>query len=101
MFRLMLGGLGRAPSAFGWGLVGVDLYLSASKEVAIVGPPDSAIARAALASWDPHAVIAFGPTEDIPLLAGKTLVDGKPAVYICERFACRSPVTDPADLAIR
>ena len=39
-------------------------------------PPDSAVARAALARWEPRAVVAFGPAEDVPLLEGKTLVGG-------------------------
>ncbi len=43
-------------------------------------------------------MIAFGPADDIPLLEGKTLVDGKPAVYVCERFTCLAPATDPRDL---
>jgi uncharacterized protein len=40
-------------------------------------------------------VVAVGPSDDVPLLSGKTLVDGNPAVYVCERFACQAPVTDP------
>ena len=43
-------------------------------------------------------VVAVGPSEDVPLLEGKGLVDGRPAVYVCERFACRAPVTLPEDL---
>jgi uncharacterized protein YyaL (SSP411 family) len=97
--QLVAGPMTRAPSAFGWALVGLDVHLSTPRELAIVGPHDSDVARAALADWDPLAVVAFGPSEEVPLLAGKGLVDGKPAVYVCERFACRAPVTDPAGLA--
>jgi hypothetical protein len=99
VLRLVAEGCARVPSAFGWALVALDLHLSPSREVAVVGPPDSPVARAALARWDPRAVVVFGPAETVPLLEGKVLVDGKPAVYVCERFVCRAPVTDPEALA--
>jgi uncharacterized protein YyaL (SSP411 family) len=97
--RLVRDLLPRAPQAFGWALCALDLHLSPRRELAIVGGPDSEVARAALRAFDPNAVVAFGPADDVPLLEGKTLVDGRPAVYVCERFACRAPVTDPAGLA--
>jgi uncharacterized protein YyaL (SSP411 family) len=98
VLRLVHGALPRVPSAFGWALCALDLYLSPPRELAIIGTPQDEIARAALGPFDPNAVVAFGPAEDVPLLAGKSRVDGKPTLYICERFACRAPVTDPVAL---
>jgi len=98
VLRLLGTGLGRGPTEFAWALNALDLYLATPKEIAIVGSPESEVARAALRAFEPNAVVAFGPAEGVPLLEGKEPVDGSPAVYICERFACRRPVTDPAEL---
>ena len=94
VFRLMAPAIPRAPAAFGWALCGLDLHLSPPREVAVIGPPDAPVARRVLGEWDPRAVVAFGPSDDVPLLAGKQLVDGRPAVYVCERFACQAPLVD-------
>jgi uncharacterized protein len=100
VLRLLGPALGRAPTEFSHALNGLDLYLAAPREIAVVGPPESEVARAALEPFDPNAVVAFGPAEGVQLLEGKELVDGKPAVYVCERFACKAPVTDPDELAV-
>jgi uncharacterized protein YyaL (SSP411 family) len=100
VLRLVAPALERAPGAFGWALVALDLHLSPPRELAIVGPPDAPVARAALAPFQPRTVTAVGPADDVPLLAGKTYVGGQPAVYVCERFACRAPVTDPEALTL-
>ena len=99
VFRLVEPALRRAPGAFAWALCGLDLWFSPPREIAVVGPVDSPVARAALAPFEPRTVVAVGPSDDVPLLTGKGLVGGRAAVYVCERFACRRPVTDPADLS--
>ena len=80
-------------------LSALDLHFSTPREIAIVGPVDAPVARAALEPFQPNTVAAVGPSDDVPLLAGKGLVDGKPAVYVCERFACQAPVTEAAALS--
>jgi uncharacterized protein len=94
VFRLIRDALPRAPSAFGHALSALVLYLAPPRELAVIGGPGDEIARAALAGFDPNAVVAFGPADDVPLLAGKDFVDSRPALYVCERFACQAPVTD-------
>jgi uncharacterized protein YyaL (SSP411 family) len=99
VFRLVEPALERAPGFFAWALCGIDLWLSPPQEIAIAGSVESPVARAALAPFRPNAVVAVGPSEDVPLLAGKGFVDGKAAVYVCERFVCRAPVTDPEEVS--
>jgi uncharacterized protein YyaL (SSP411 family) len=98
--------LDRAPQGFGQALSALATHLSPPREIAVVGPPadpaTAALRDAALAGFNPDAVYAFGdgePADDPPLLAGKGLVGGRPAVYVCERFTCRAPITEPAALA--
>jgi uncharacterized protein YyaL (SSP411 family) len=99
--------MGEHPTAFAELLGALERHLSAPLEVAVVGPPADA-ATAALAGevrrrYLPTAVsvcAAPGEGADLtPLLAGREPVDGRAAAYVCERFACRRPVTDPVELA--
>jgi hypothetical protein len=91
----------------GWGLAVAEAHLSGPVEIAVVGAADDERTRAlhvtALMASSPGAVVTLGrPSADepgIPLLEGRGLVDGAPAADVCRDFACRLPVTRPADLA--
>ena len=96
VLRLVAPSLARSPSFLAWALCALDLYLSTPREIAIVGQPQDEVARAALAGFEPNTVVAFGPGDGVALLDGKTAVGGAPTVYVCERFSCRAPVTEPA-----
>ena len=100
VLRLVEPMLARAPGAFGWALCALDLWLAPPREIAIAGPVGSPVARAALAPFAPTTVVAVGPADGVPLLEGKGLVGGNPAVYVCERFSCRAPVTEAAELHV-
>ena len=100
VFRLIEPNVRRAPGAFAWALCGLDLWFSTPREIAVVGDVSAPVARAALAPFQPNTVVAVGPSDDVPLLEGKHLVGGETAVYVCERFACKRPVTQPEELEV-
>jgi uncharacterized protein len=99
VFRLTHSLMERAPAAVSHLLCALDLHFSPPLEIAIVGDSEE-LRRAALRGYRPNAVFAFTaePTDEVPLLVGKTLFDGNPAAYVCERFACQRPVTTAEEL---
>ncbi len=101
----------RAPGAFPELLVALSEHLSPSREIAIVGARGADDTRALLhaihARFLPGAALAFiesSASADadldklIPLLEGKTALDGRATAYVCRNYACRQPVTDVAAL---
>ncbi|MGH2677412.1 MAG: thioredoxin domain-containing protein, partial [Actinomycetota bacterium] len=107
-FRAVRDLLDRAPTAFGTALGALDLYLGPSREVAIVGDRDDPRTDALVAEvWSRYlprtvwAAGAPGSEAPVPLLQGREAVEGQPAAYVCERFVCQRPVTDPSELAVQ
>jgi uncharacterized protein YyaL (SSP411 family) len=98
VLRLLAPAMERVPRALSWALSTLHLHLAPPRELAIVGDVRADVSRAALGGFAPTTVVAVGPADDVPLLAGKGFVDGRTAVYVCERFACRAPVTRPEEL---
>ncbi|MEA2143021.1 MAG: uncharacterized protein QOI64_1451, partial [Solirubrobacteraceae bacterium] len=93
--------LRRSPLAFGHLLQALDFHLAAVREVALVGADTSALARVVRGAFRPHVVLAGGDGEDdggVPLLAGRIARHLGATAYVCERFACRAPVTDASEL---
>jgi len=92
----------RYPSGFGYALSAVDFLLSTPKEVAIVGNTPLDIQPMLSEVWSrylPNKVVApsFG-VDIIPLLEGRTPINGLPTAYVCEHYTCKQPVTDLAAL---
>jgi uncharacterized protein YyaL (SSP411 family) len=95
--------LSRFPTAFAHWLSAAFLMHSEAQEVAIVGDlaeaDTQALVNVVYETYHPHLVLAAGsPTNEIPLMAGRTMMDGKAAAYVCRRFVCHVPVTEPDTL---
>ena len=96
------------PQAFGHILGALDFAISKSKEIALIGDPQQSDTRALLevinTRYLPNSVLACASLEDsesiqsIPLLADRPMKDHKATAYICQNFACLSPVNTPEEL---
>ncbi|HEX2719018.1 MAG TPA: hypothetical protein VHM67_15220, partial [Gemmatimonadaceae bacterium] len=95
------------PQAFGNLLGAADLAVHGALELALSGDPGDARFRAlaaeAASRYLPALVMAGGvpdsaATRDVGLLADRPLQSGVPTAYLCRRYVCEAPATDPAAL---
>ncbi len=105
--RAFAGLIQKAPADYPAALAAVDFRLGPSYEVVIAGdsraPGTRAMLRAATARFLPNEVVLLRPTEapspEIPRLAAYTkyqlALDGKPTAYVCRKYRCLLPTTDP------
>ena len=75
----------------------VQNYLSPGpKEIVLVAETkDEALMDIVKQAYLPCKILARSSIKlALPILEGKKLVDGKPAVYICKNYTCKEPITD-------
>lgn len=88
----------RAPRFAGRALAVAETIASGPLEIAVVGA-SADLLRTAMKDAPWGTALATGlPGSDVPLLAGRGLVDGRAAAYVCQKFTCRLPVVLPEDL---
>ena len=98
VLRLLHGIAPQQPQGFAHLLQAFDFHLAQVKEVALAGDDTRALERVIRGRFRPHIVLAGGEEDGVPLLAGRAPVDGRPAAYVCDRFSCLRPVTEPGEL---
>jgi len=94
------------PSGMPQMLVAVENSLDKPRQIVIAGKKDSPETKALVKEVHRHflpktiLLLADGGEaqkylgEKNEAIAAITLVDGKPAAYVCENFTCKAPVTD-------
>ena len=97
----------RSPSGSAQMLCELDFLLSTPKEIAIASQRESDDTHATLTAihsrFIPNKVLALASDgEDvgdfIPLLEGKTQLESKATIYVCENYTCQAPTTDVEEL---
>ncbi len=98
--------LSRFPSAMPQMLVGIDFSLSKPRQIVIAGKIGDAQTKALLEEVHRHflpnkvLLLADGGNgqkylgEKNEAVRAMSMVDGKPAAYVCENFTCKAPVTN-------
>ncbi|MBI4561764.1 MAG: thioredoxin domain-containing protein [Candidatus Rokubacteria bacterium] len=100
--------MGRYPSGLGRWLSALDFHLGPVVEVALVWPGGGdgvdGLLREVFGRYLPNRVVAgradAGPSaRGVPLLESRSAIQGKATAYVCRRYVCQAPTTDPEVLA--
>src|SRR2546427_7139207 len=103
--------LSHFPSAMPQMLLALDYSLSKPRQIVIAGKKDAPETKALLKEvgrhFLPKTILLLADGSDPQKFLGEkneairamSLVEGKPAAYVCENFTCKAPVTEPKQLA--
>jgi len=107
IMRLYHDGMENQPFGLTGMLCALDFYLERPKEIVFVGERKDEALRELVGKFQsfylPNKTLhVVEPGESLgkisPLLEGKSQIDGKPTVYVCQNFTCSAPVTTWEDL---
>ncbi|MFG2099030.1 thioredoxin domain-containing protein [Micromonospora echinaurantiaca] len=94
--------VGRHARFTGYAATAGEALLSGPYEIAVVtdDPAGDPLVAAAHRHAPPGAVVVAGRADQpgVPLLADRTMVDGRSTAYVCRGFVCDRPVTGVDDL---
>jgi uncharacterized protein YyaL (SSP411 family) len=82
----------------------LDWWLAGPKEIVIIGSREHTLTQAMLTTVQQHYIpnrillSAEDGTGEVPLLRGKTRLNGRPTAYVCQRQTCSAPVPDAQQL---
>ena len=80
----------------------MEFALNPTKEIVLIADNDRELVSAVYDEYLPNKVVVSGQNNgqqpNIPLLEGRTEIDGQPTVYVCENMVCQRPLTDIAEL---
>jgi hypothetical protein len=105
LLRALAPVMAQAPTGFGHLLSILERGLSRTMEIAISteDPGSTQTRRMAGLVWErypPNHVLAVGSSGStaVPLLKDRPTRDAAATAYVCERFVCLAPITDPKTL---
>ena len=91
----------QAPLGFAHWLSVLDFILAPPQELALVGDDVGPLLSVVRARYRPNLVVAARRAQDeveIALLEDRVAPSGTATAYVCTRFACQNPVTNPDEL---
>jgi hypothetical protein len=94
----------RAAQAVPTWLCALDFYVSTPKEIAFTGPLERQLVNVVHSRFIPNRALAGRTDGAAPILDHVALLRDKPVTdvptaYVCEKFVCGAPTSDPDELA--
>jgi hypothetical protein len=105
LLALTLSRIGSTPTAYAQSLIALDYALGPKCEVVLTpsaaGAPPEELLTVLRSTFLPRTLVLVdrpGSSPPLPLLLGKTPLEGRPTAYLCRERTCRPPLTRGEEL---